>query len=137
VAYDLKKVFNLERNYIKAHHELYSESLSIPADTFLTTPAYRNFIDYRLKTKQLREFMDQRESLPAGFGPAYVNSNPALFLTYVQLGEYYHEMKAFSEAYSCYNTALLQQLPGLDEENRIRKILKELQKKIRHDDSRN
>jgi hypothetical protein len=137
VAYDLRKVFNLNLEDIKAHHEIYSENLTIPADTFLNTLAYRQFQQYQLMTTQLRHFKKNREPLPNGFASAYVLSNPALYLTYVHLGDYYHEMEAADKAVAYYSLALKHKLPGLDEEHKLRALLKEFQNKSDDDNSRN
>jgi len=137
VAYDLRKIFKLDTGSIQEHHEIYTESLTIPADTFLTTSAYRDFRQYLLMTRQLRQFRNNRESLPDGFVAAYLNSNPSLYLTYVNLGGYYHHMKAFREAYSFYTAALNHKLPGRDEEKKLREISEEIKNKIHHGNSRN
>lgn len=137
VAYDLKKIFNLDLGDIQTHREIYSESLTIPADTFLNSPLYRSFQQYQLMTRQLRQFKNKQESLPDGFTSFYVNSNPALYHTYVHLGDYYREMKNFDQAYFYYSAALRQKLPGRDKENELRGILEEFQNKIDHGNARN
>jgi hypothetical protein len=137
VAYDLKKIFKLDLNYIKTHGEIYSASLTISADTFLNTPAYRSFQKYLLMNTQLRQFKNKHVSLPDGFSSAYLNSNPSLYLTYVHLGDYYLEMKAYDQAYSYYSAALNHKLPGRDEENKLKEISKALKYKIDHGNSRN
>jgi isopenicillin-N N-acyltransferase like protein len=137
VAYDLRKVFNLNLEDIKTHREIYSDYLTIPADTFLNNPAYKQFKHYQLMTTQLRHFKINREPLPSGFATAYILSNPSLYLTYVHLGDYYHEMEAADKAVAYYSLALKHKLPGLDEEHKLRVLLKELQNKIDDDNSRN
>jgi len=137
VAYDFRKIFNLDLNYIRTQQEIYSGSLTIPADTFLNTPQYRSLQQYQLMTAQLRQFMKKHESLPVNFVTSYIASNPALYLTYVHLGDYYHEMKAFDQAYSYYSTALNHKLPGLDEETKLKEISSSLKKKTDHGNSRN
>jgi hypothetical protein len=83
-------------------------------------------------TKQLRQFKNKQESLPDGFTSSYVKSNPALYHTYVHLGDYYREMKNFDRSYFYYSAALRHKLPGRDEEKKLRGILEELQNKIDH-----
>jgi isopenicillin-N N-acyltransferase-like protein len=137
VAYDLKKIFNLNLGDIKAHHEIYSGSLTIAADTFLNTPAYLRYRQYQLMTTQLRHFKKNHDPLPIGYASAYVISNPALYLTYVHLGDYYSEMEAPDKAYTYYSFALKHELPGRDEENKLRELSEALKNKIDHDNSRN
>jgi hypothetical protein len=137
VAYDLKKIFNLDLNYIRNHHEIYSRSLTIPADTFLNSSQYRNFQEYQLMTMKLKRFTRKQESLPVNFVTSYIESNPLLYLTYVNLGDYYNEMEAFDQAYSYYSIALNHRLPGLDEEEKLKEITSALKKKTGHGNSRN
>jgi isopenicillin-N N-acyltransferase like protein len=137
VAYDLRKVFSLDTGFIRTHRELYVETLTIPADTFLNTSAYRNFRQYQLMTRQLRDLRKKHLPLPAGFVQAFIDSNPSLYLTYVQLGDYYRDMNSWQEAGTLYDMALLHQLPGHDEEIKIRKILDEIQTKTGHGNSGN
>jgi isopenicillin-N N-acyltransferase like protein len=137
VAYDLRKIFNLKPVDIQSHREIYSASLTIPADTFLNTPAYRNFRQYQIMTMQLGRFRKNHEILPSDFVPTYIRSNPELYLTYVHLGDYYHEMKNFKLAYSYYSQSLDHKLPGQEEKKKLREISEELQNKIDHGNSRN
>lgn len=137
VAYDLRKVFKLGINDIQENREIYTESLTIPADTFLTTPAYQRFRKYQQMTRQLRQFRNNQESLPDGFVTTYLNANPSLYLTYVNLGEYYRRMKTYTEALSFYKAALNHKLPGKDEEKKLMEITEELNKEIQHGNSRN
>jgi isopenicillin-N N-acyltransferase like protein len=137
VAYDLRKVFNLDPGFIQTHRELYTESLTIQADTFLNTPAYRNFRQYQLMTRQLRDFRKKGQTLPADFVQAFISSNRSLYLTYVQLGDYYRDMDLWQEAGSFYNQALKMKLPGRDQEIKIRAISEEILTKTGHGNSGN
>jgi hypothetical protein len=46
VAYDLNKVFSMTREEIIMNHEIYTEELTIPADTFLYSKNYTSYTDY-------------------------------------------------------------------------------------------
>ncbi|MBS1609570.1 MAG: peptidase C45, partial [Bacteroidetes bacterium] len=45
VCYDLKKIFAMQG--LQENHEVYDSALTVPADTFLTTPAFHEFEKYR------------------------------------------------------------------------------------------
>lgn len=137
VAYDLKKVFGLGIADIQPHREIYDEASTIPADTFLNTRAYQDFRQYQFMTMQLNQFRKNKEGLPGDFAENYIRLNPALFLTYVRLGDYYHEMKNFEQANACYTQALNQKMPGAGEEKKLRKVSEELRNKTNHGNSRN
>ncbi|HJZ40471.1 MAG TPA: C45 family peptidase [Bacteroidales bacterium] len=128
VAYDLKKVFELAVTDIARNSEIYSGELTIPADTFLVSQAYNNFLKYRRLSNHLRYFTENLLPLPEGFADRYIMSNPALFQTYVNLGEYYREIKDLHKAYEIYQRALTCRLPGLDKETELKKITKKLLK---------
>ena len=130
VAYDLKRIFNLKADDIQPQHEIYTASLAIPADTFLNTRAYRNFEQYQSMTEQLKHFRKNRQSLPNGFIETYIRSNPELYLTYVHLGDYYHEIRSYERAYTFYLQALDHKLPGRNEETKLREVSEELRNKI-------
>ncbi len=137
VAYDLKKVFGLKVSDIQSHREIYSEALTIPADTFLDTQAYQDFRQYLFMTSQLIRSRKNQERLPGDFAENYIRLNPLFYLTYVRLGDYFHEMKDFEQAYAYYTKALSRKLPGMGEEKKLREVSEDLRNKTNHDNSRN
>jgi isopenicillin-N N-acyltransferase-like protein len=137
MAYDLKKIFNLDIEKIKKHEEIASCALAIPSDTFLTSPAYRNFREFQIMKEQLHRYKKNREKLPDSFAEKYILSNPSLYLTYVYLGDYYNQMEMYDKAYSSYQAALTKKLPGLDEADRLKEIRNNLKKKLDNAKTRN
>lgn len=137
VAYDLNKIFHLRPDDIQLQREIYSASRTIPADTFLNTPEYDNFRQFQEMTQQLRRSRKNNEMLPSGFNETYIRTNPDFYLTYVHLGDYYHEIRDFKQAYTFYSQALSYILPGKDEETKLREVTEELRNKIEHGNSRN
>jgi len=137
ICYDLKKVFNLDVSRIINNAEIYTASRTIPADTFMNSLNYRLFREYQNMSEQLASFRKNRQQLPQGFDAKYRNTNPSLYLTYVQLGDYYEAAGTYDQALSCYKTALTCSLPGRDEEEKLMQKAGILQKKINHGISRN
>lgn len=137
VAYDLKKVFNLPPGHIRTHQEIYTGPLTLPADTFLNSSAFEKFRLYQSMTQTLQHYRKNREPLPGNFASTYMQTNPALYLTYVHLGDYYQAVSLFGEAYDCYGLALNHKLPGRDVEQQIRETRATLKKKLDHGHSRN
>jgi isopenicillin-N N-acyltransferase-like protein len=136
VAYDLKKVFDLNTQEIQMKNEIYSQSLTIAPDTFMTSDAYKNFLQYQLMTKQLKLIKSKHDILPDEFAAGYIKTNPSFYLAYVHLGDYFKEMKAYDKAFVYYSMALDKKLPGLDEKNKLKEIIAELKNKIDHGNSR-
>jgi isopenicillin-N N-acyltransferase like protein len=136
VAYDLKKIFNLNMNQIKANCEIYSASRTIASDSFLTSAAYRRFQDYQNMTMKISSFKKSGERLPVGFEKMYLSTNPSLYQTYVHLGDYFESIRAYDKAFSFFQTALARKLPGTDEEKKLREKAATMFKKFNHDNSR-
>ena len=126
VTYDLRKVFKTGAGYPLPGSEITAESLTIAPDTFLNSTAYSNYNSYRLMTSQLREFKDNGESLPGEFVKEYTGTNPSLYLTYVNLGDYYREVKEDEQAVKYYTLALEKKLPGLDERKKLEELIDKL-----------
>ncbi len=137
VAYDLHRIFNLSTTDIRNHHEIYEANRTIPADTFLYSTDYRHFIQYQLMTKMLRKLKNKPGKLPDDFVEKYIQSNPALYLTYVHLGDYFQNQGDLKQAYAFYTMALHKELPGLDERKKLTDLSNEILKKLDHGQSRN
>lgn len=129
VAYDLKRIFSIPLDQITSYSEVYTESLTLEADTFLNSAAYRSFLEYQNLTSTLIKAKKNREQLPGDFAGEYIQSNPSLYLTYVHLGDYYMALKAYKEARQYYALALSKKLPGLNEENNLKEKIEKLQNK--------
>jgi hypothetical protein len=128
VAYDLKKIFRLPVSSINSKNEIYTASLTIPADSFLLTQQYRQYRQYQLMSAQLRDLSKTHKALPKGFESSYVQSNPELYLTYEHLGDYFRDMDAPEKAGKYYTASLSYKLPGLDEKKKILSKISDLKK---------
>lgn len=114
VAYDLNKIFGMHG--LQANHEVYDSALTIPADPFLQTRDYQNFLTFRhLKS----EIMDGKEVNLQQL----VASNPEFYHTYVLAGDYAFKRKQYAAAKQYYQTALTKVIATKGEEMHIRKQL--------------
>jgi len=114
VAYDLNKIFGMHG--LQANHEVYDSALTIPADPFLQTRDYQNFLTFRhLKS----EIMDGKEVDLQQL----VASNPEFYHTYVLAGDYAFKHKQYASAKQYYQTALTKVIATRGEEDHIRKQL--------------
>ena len=119
VAYDLNKIFALKG--MQQDQEVAEASLTIPADSFLLSPAYRNFTDFR-KFKQ--RLADGEKVDP----DSLVASNPEFYHAYVLAGDYSYKQKQFSKALHYYQLALTKVIATKKEEDHIRDRIKKLEK---------
>ncbi len=133
ICYDLNRVFHLDVDEIRKNHEIYDASHTIPEDTFMRSAAYKNYLQYQEMTVQLNLSRKKKLPLPHDFASLYVQTNPALYMTYVHLGDYYSAVKNSGQALAFYNRALKCNLPGEDEKHKLEEKITSLHKKPHHE----
>ena len=112
MAYDLNKIFNLKG--ITNNQELNDSLLTIPADTFLLTKAYRDFVQFRI----LKEKMMKNENVNPD---SLIILNSEYYHSYVIAGDYLFRKKELKAAKVYYEKALTKEIATKTEENYIRK----------------
>lgn len=112
VAYDLKKVFALSG--MKQDQEISEASLTIAADSFLLTPAYKNFQTFRSIKQRLSDGGTvDTDSLLA--------SNPNYYNAYILAGDYLYKNKQYQKALGVYKRGLTKEIATRKEEEHIKK----------------
>ncbi|MEP7107250.1 MAG: C45 family peptidase [Ferruginibacter sp.] len=110
VAYDLKKVFALSG--MKKDQEISEASLTVAADSFLLTPAFRNFKVFRAFKQRIADGGEvNTDSLLA--------SNPEYYNTYILAGDYLFKKNDIQTALSLYRTGLTKEIATLREKEHI------------------
>lgn len=121
VAYDLNKIFALRG--MKENNEIADSSLTIAADSFLITPAYKNFVIFRnIKQRILDGGTVNTDSLIA--------SNPEFYNSYVLAGDYLYKQKDYKKALQNYTVALTKVIATKNEEEHIKAQIKKINKKL-------
>ena len=121
VAYDLNKIFSLKG--MKENKEIADSSLAIAADSFLLTPAYKNFVTFRTLKQQIIDGQEiNTDSL--------VISNPEFYNTYVLAGDYLYKRKKYTEALKNYQLGLTKVIATKKEEDHIRSQIRKINKKL-------
>ncbi len=121
VAYDLNKIFALKG--IKENREIADSNLTIAADSFLLTPAYKNFEVFRNIKQQI---MDDG-TVNAG---DLVASNPEFYNAYLLAGDYLYKQKEYAAALQHYTVALTKVIATKKEEDHIKEQIKKINKKL-------
>jgi predicted choloylglycine hydrolase len=121
VAYDLKKVFGLSG--MKTDREITDSNLTIAADSFLLTPAFKKFETFRA-TKQ---FIAEGGEVNVD---SLVKSNPEFYNTYVLAGDYLYKRDEYAKALGYYTTALTKEIATKKEEDHIKDRIKKINKKL-------
>jgi isopenicillin-N N-acyltransferase like protein len=121
VAYDLNKVFALKG--MKDNKEIADSSLTIAPDSFLLTPAYKNFETFRDIKQQILDGGKVNTS-------ELVSSNPEFYNAYVLAGDYLYRQKEYTAALQNYNLALTKVIATKKEEDHIKEQIKRINKKL-------
>jgi hypothetical protein len=120
VAYDLNKIFALQG--LKENREIADSNLTIAADSFLLTPAYKNFVLFRTLKQQI---MDGGQIN----ADSLVTSNPEFYNAYVLAGDYLYKQKDYAAALRNYQMALTKVIATKKEEDHIKEQIKKINKK--------
>ncbi len=120
IAYDLNKIFALQG--MKENREIADSSLTIAADLFLLTPAFKNFEIFRTLKQQITDG-DKINT------DSLVASNPEFYNAYVLAGDYLYKQKKYKEALRNYQLALTKVIATKKEEDHIKDRILNLTKK--------
>jgi len=119
-AYDLNKIFAMRG--LSADQEI-AEPVTIPADTFLQTTAYRNFVKFR----QLNTQAQDGQAVPAA---EFVRLDPEYYHAYVLAGDTYFKQNEFVQARQMYQTGLTKVIASQPEERYLRKQIEKCTAKL-------
>lgn len=118
VTYDLNKIFSDSLDFSR---EIYSEELTIPADSFIEKPEYQQLLTYKQLTPIIRKKSNKKELISEDSLQRYQASNPMMFYTYEILGDYYIAIGEKAKAKAAWETALTLPIPKQGERERIRR----------------
>lgn len=124
VCYDLNKVFK-QFGKLEEDEEIKLDSLTIPADDFLKSEGYRQFVNFK-NLKHYIQFITKAPGyiyLKGKFENAFIESNPENYYTYQVLGDYYKSKFNYETAFNYYKKALVKEIASKKEEDQIKKDL--------------
>jgi len=122
VAYDLNKIFSDSLDF---SHELYTEELTIPEDSFINQPEFQQLLTYKQLTPIIRKKSAKKESISEDTLQMYQSANPKMFYTHEVLGDYFAAIGETEKAKAAWEKALQLPIPRKGEVVRIRKKLKQ------------
>lgn len=129
VCYNLDSVF-AGASKLNADKAINVEALTVEADPFLQTQAYKNFVLF----KQLKNFIQTITKkttlleLDKKIERVFIKSNPESYYMYQILGDYYLSRKNNAEAKKYYELALTKEVATLKEEEQIKADLVKISK---------
>jgi predicted choloylglycine hydrolase len=128
VCYDLKRIFSLAETY-DCQGDLVTDSLTIPADPFLTSREFRDFLEFK-------KDLDLLKKNPSQYPPVdvdhFISLNPEFFTAYESAGDYFSQSGGMEKAAYFYNFALSKEVSSASERKRIMNKLSKLKSDTRH-----
>lgn len=130
VCYDLNKVF-AEAPGMKDNKLLSDTALAVAPDSFLYSPDWKSFLQWREYKQQAKDAAKTNTSIPdeVAFEKKMIAANPQFWETYYWLGEYYASQKKNDKAVSLWKTALSKEINDLHEREAIEKRITQFAKK--------
>ena len=121
ICYDMDKVFSYEA---KINEEIYETELTIPADSFLLTPDYRNYVKF---SKYRFPFNPQTNLDP----DSVVKWNPNSYHAYMLAADYYFDRKKWAEAIPFYEQGLNKEVATMQERYHMEKNLEKCKDRVK------
>jgi tetratricopeptide (TPR) repeat protein len=121
ICYDLEKVFAYDAT---SNEEVYERELTIPADSFLLTPAYKDYVKF---SKYRFPFNPQRDLHP----DSVVKWNPNSYHAYMLAADYYFDRQNWAEAIPFYEQGLTKEVATMQERYHMEKNLEKCKEHIK------
>lgn len=120
ICYNLDSVFAKARTH-DITKEINVTRFTIPADEFLSSKAYQQFIIYKALKNYIEPLTKKSEKilLDKKFETAFIHSNPENYYTYEILGNYFASRHQFQNATHYYQQALSKEVATLKERRQI------------------
>lgn len=122
ICYNLDTVFS--RGGMKTNQEISDSALNLPADSFLLTNQYQQFLKFRMYKKDL---LEGREVNP----DSLIASNPNFYQAYQLAGNDMFKKKEFKQAIRYYQEALSKEIATKNEENEIHEQITKSEEKLK------
>jgi len=129
VCYDLNEVF-AKAEYIKESIILYKDELTIPADSFLYSTYYNNFIRFKDIRYEIKDAIKTDTRIPdeAFIFNEVIALNREFFETYVFIGDYFNHFEIKDKAVLAYKKALSKEIPNIFQRENIKEKIDKLKK---------
>ena len=126
IAYDLESIFNTGN----IDTSLFIDDIMIPADPFLHSSQYDDFIYFRQYADTIARATKRANALSneAEIIDEFITSNPEFYQTYAIVGRYYQEMKSFDAALKYYNLALTKEISSITELEKLKRWIEDCRK---------
>jgi predicted choloylglycine hydrolase len=127
VAYDLDDVFSTNS---AAKLNLSKPELTIEADAFQFTEAYRNYEAYRISSKALQHAIRDDAQIPSEKLTETIQLNPEYWEVYYLVGKYYYEKGFYTAALHAFETAKTKEITTVPDQEELEKYIKKIKRKL-------
>ncbi|WP_055443982.1 C45 family peptidase [Lacinutrix himadriensis] len=127
VAYDLDEVFSTDS---AAKLNLSKPELTIEADAFQFTEAYRNYEAYRISSKELQHAIGDDAHIPLEKLTETIQLNPEYWEVYYLVGTYYYEKGFYTAALHAFETAQTKEITTVPDQEELEKYIKKIKRKL-------
>lgn len=127
VAYDLDEVFSSNS---AAKLNLSKPELTIEADAFQFTEAYRNYEAYRISSKELQHAIGDDAHIPLEKLNETIQLNPEYWEVYYLVGTYYYEKGFYTAALHAFETAKTKEITTVPDQEELEKYIKKIKRKL-------
>lgn len=128
VYYDLNKIFASDYDITK-QAQVYEMDQTIAADPFLTTPAYADYVYYKMILQKLQSTAFKTR-LPESAIIKFAASNPEYFDTHVHIAQYYMAHEAYAKALPYLKRAQSKTIPRKEDRDKIVKLIETCSKQL-------
>ena len=126
VAYDLDDIFNDSEPKLN----LSKPQLTIEADPFLYTQAYKDYEAYRILNRTLQDAISNNKHLDATTLSNLLEFNSEYWEVHYLIGKYYYEKGYYTAALNAFNTAKTKEVTTIPDQREIDSYIKKLKRKL-------
>jgi len=119
VAFDLSKIFD-QYAQLKSNIQITESELEIPADPFLFSKDYKEYLHFKEMRRKLKE---ENVQVDETWINTFISTNPEYYLTYSLLGDFFEDKENCSRANEFYQIALTKEVATKTEEEQIQEKL--------------
>ncbi len=129
VAYDLDEAFARFKSGNSGKVVL-NEEETIPADDFILSKQYRDFMEFRSLTREIEETRSQDIMPKEEKVQRVIQLNPHFWKSWALAGEYYYNQQDYKKAVIHFKQALKREVTTLPDEEWLTKMIKKSYRKI-------
>ena len=127
VAYDLDEVFSDDSS---SNLNLSKPELTVEADTFQFTQAFKSYEAYRIASKELQNAISNNEHVASEKLSELIELNSNYWEAYFLVGKYYYEKEYYRAALNVFEAANTKEITTVPDQSEINSYIKKIKRKL-------